>query len=472
MSSLSVRRCRALVLSVSALSILAALMALAAPSHADTGAPSDGADPVDGEPVAEVVDILPLEGFVDPPVAGAITDLIADANERGSTLVVLQLDSPGAVSVAPQEVVEAIQASEVPVAVYVGPPGADAAARGGAGLVALGAHVLGMADGAQVGPLVPATVGDGDGAPREVLAAAGLAPQAVEALLDDEAEGWTVETVRTALAENGGSGAPAVVDASGLEPLLVELDGRTVTVGGEERELRIRRDEVGVRFHSLGLVRRVLHAATTPAFIYLLLVAGLGMLLFEAFQPGFGVAGIAGVITGALGVFGLTVLPVTWWAVALVVLGLVLFAIDVAVAGFGPVTAIATAAFGAGSWWFYDDPSLVLPWWLVVVTTLTALGFFVIVMTVVLRAQAGPETAALDDLVGKVGIVRSVLNPEGHVYIDQALWRARWTGEGRRAKVGLPVRVHGIDGALVLVEPFDPDEVRASRAAARDGSDA
>jgi len=60
-------------------------------------------------------------------------------------------------------------------------------------------------------------------------------------------------------------------------------------------------------------------------------------------------------------------------------------------------------------------------------------------------------------LVGRSGIVRSVLNPEGHVYIDGALWRARWTGETKRVKVGTPVTVHGVDGALVLVEPFSAE---------------
>ena len=88
---------------------------------------------------------------------------------------------------------------------------------------------------------------------------------------------------------------------------------------------------------------------------------------------------------------------------------------------------------------------------------MTALAFFVFVMTSVLRAQAGPEGVTVDDLVGRPGIVRSVLNPEGHVYIDGALWRARWTGDTKRAKVGTPVRVHGVEGAVVLVEPFDAD---------------
>jgi hypothetical protein len=59
----------------------------------------------------------------------------------------------------------------------------------------------------------------------------------------------------------------------------------------------------------------------------------------------------------------------------------------------------------------------------------------------------------VDDLVGRAGIVRSVLNPEGHVYIDGALWRARWTGEAKRAKVGTPVRVHGVDGRSCSSSP-------------------
>jgi membrane-bound serine protease (ClpP class) len=70
--------------------------------------------------------------------------------------------------------------------------------------------------------------------------------------------------------------------------------GRARRHHGRRHAPAIRADEVEVRFHSLGLVRRLLHAATTAPFIYLLLVVGLGMLLFEVFQPGFGVAGLAG----------------------------------------------------------------------------------------------------------------------------------------------------------------------------------
>ena len=419
------------------------------------------------------VEVLPLRGgFFDPPVAAQVTDVLDLAEEVGSELVVLQYSSGGGVSVDLDELLGRMEASSVPIAALVGPLGVGAEAAGAAGLVWAAADIRAISADATVGPVSPADLSDLDGSFDEagvlggLLDEAGASPELVERLLTEQVDA-------DALVDGGA----VTLTAQGLEPLLVELDGRTVDTGGDERVLQIRACELEVRFHSLGLVRRLLHAATTAPFIYLLLVVGLGMLLFEAFQPGFGVAGLAGIITTAIGAFGLTVLPVAWWAVALVILGLLLYAVDTAVAGFGPITLGATAAFVIGSLRFYSADALALNPWLVGATTLTVAVFFVFIMTTVLRAQAGPEGLSLDDLVGKPGIVRSVLNPEGHVYIDGALWRARWTGEAKRAKVGSPVRVHAIEGPVVLVEPFDPHGASVGshgvdRSDGSDGSDA
>jgi membrane-bound serine protease (ClpP class) len=418
--------------------------------------PGEGSNGPSAEDLRRV-EVLPLRGgFLDPPVAAQIDDVLELAAADGSELVVLQYSAPGGVSVDAERVVERIRESLVPVAVLIGPLGVGAEAAGVAGLLWLAADVRAVAVDATVGPLEPLDLAaeDSPGQAATLVSAEleriGADPDLLDTLLTEEV---TAEQLEAAGAVS--------LSAQGIEPLLVDLDGRTVTAGDTERTLMLRGDDLQVRFHSLGLVRRVLHAATTGPFIYLLLVVGLGLLLFELFQPGFGVAGIAGIITLAIGVFGLAVLPVVWWAVALVVLGLLLYALDTAMAGFGPLTLAATAALATGSWFFYAADALALPWWLVVLTTLSALVFFVFVLTSILRAQAGPEGVAVDDLVGRPGIVRSVLNPEGHVYIDGALWRARWTGDTRRAKVGTPVVVHGIEGSVVLVEPFDPTTPRS-----------
>jgi membrane-bound serine protease (ClpP class) len=427
MSPLSAAVRRILVVACLVAGLVATLATAATAQVGDTG---------DVDDAAVKVDILPVDGFIDPPVANAIRDVVTGADERGSDLVVIQIDAPGGVSVPADELVATIRDATTPVVVFVGPRGARADALGAGALLLAAADVRVVAEDATVGPADPIDLaGDVDAEIVSELWPEGAAVLDAAQTADELADAGAVDLV-----------------ASDLASLLVDLDG--IEAGGTT--LAIPDSDVGVRFHSLGLVRRMLHAATTPVFIYLLFTIGLTMLLFEVFQPGFGVAGIAGLITAGIGVFGLTVLPVTWWALALVVLGLLLYALDTAIAGFGPVTVAATAAFAVGSWKLYAAESLGLPVLLVVLTTIAALVFFVFIMTMVLRAQAGPDDLAVDDLVGRPGTVRSVLNPEGHVYIDGALWRARWIGDAKRAKVGTPVRVTGVDGAVVLVDAFDP----------------
>ena len=67
------------------------------------------------EPAGTVVDILPIEGTIDPPVSAAIRDLLVDAQARGSDLVVLQLNSAGGLAVDEIELLDAVATSQVPL---------------------------------------------------------------------------------------------------------------------------------------------------------------------------------------------------------------------------------------------------------------------------------------------------------------------------------------------------------------------
>ena len=447
-----------------ALPVLASLLP-AVPAHADQAAGEVAAQGQAQAPQVRRVEILPLRGgFLDPPVDAQIRDVLDLAEREGAELVVLQMDSAGGVSVDADALAARIAASTVPVAVAVGPIGSGPKAAGSAAAVFLAAHVRAVAPDALVGPLAPLDLRALDAAapdPTAFVTVTPRVPGARDALLDAGMRDVLARMVDTAIDADTLVEAGLARITTGIEPLLVELDGQRLVTAAGEIELRLRPDEVQVRFHSLGLVRRMLHAAATAPFVYLLLVVGLGMLLFEVFQPGFGVAGLAGVITTGIGLVGASILPVRWWAVALVVLGLLLYALDTALAGFGPVTALATGTFAAGSWWFYAAPALQLPGWLVASATLSALVFFVLVMTTVLRAQAGPEGTDVSELVGRTGVVRSMLNPEGHVYIDGALWRARADGAGGSVevvRVGTPVRVRAVDGPVILVGALDAAE--------------
>ena len=91
-----------------------------------------------------------------------------------------------------------------------------------------------------------------------------------------------------------------------------------------------------------------------------------------------------------------------------------------------------------------------MPWWLISLLTLSGFLLFGFGFTVALRARERVRTAQVG-LVGLVGQVRSDLNPEGGVEVKGALWRAR-SNNGAIPK-GTQVRVRGIDGLILRVEP-------------------
>lgn len=424
--------------------VLLALLALAVAGATLLGAGPAAHAQDDADLDGPVVDVLPVRGFLDPPVAAAITNLIADAEARDAALVVIQVDGPGAISADVDGLLDAVRDATVPVAVFASPQQGLAAEAGGLyGMLWASAPLRAMSETATIGPVSPVD-----------LASGRLPDETAQARLDEIGAGEALDQARTA-EQLEDAGAVDVV-TSNVAGMLAEMDGVEVTLAdGSSRILEIGSEDVNVRLHSLGILARLLHAAAAPAFIYMLLVFGMGTLAFELFQPGFGVAGFAGLVLLPFAVFGLFVLPVTWWALALVLVGLALYGIDTAMAGLGVTTAAATATFGVGSWFLFGTGVLRVPPGLAVLMTLTVLAFFVVVLTVILRAQAGPEGVDVSDLVSRHGIVRSVLNPEGHVYIDDALWRAR-VADGTRLRVGTPITVTGVDGAVLVVEPFDP----------------
>ncbi|MFN2555854.1 MAG: nodulation protein NfeD [Nitriliruptorales bacterium] len=442
---------------------LLSLLALVLLLSGGAAVPALAALPAPAEPAVE---ILQVSGLLDPPVLAAVRDLVERAEERGSEAVVLQLDGPGAVDVAPHEVVEAIR-SQVPVVVWIGPGNAQAA---GAALFLLMASDLPAASStASIGPACPVTATRYcDPQDLGLLAALLRERGQSEDNADLVADPLVSDVAAAADLAAGGDGGVVELVVDGLEALLVDLDGRSLETDAGSRTLKVNPQEVTVRFHNLGLLRRALHAVLDPAVLYFLLVGVLLLAAFEVFQPGFGVAGVAAVLLSPLTLYGLVVFPVRWWALGLIGIGVLALALDLAIAGLGVPTAAGALALTIGSLRLFagDSPWLRLSPWLVGAVVAVVVVYFVIIMTVVLRAQAGPDPSAIgEDLAGRVGMVRSALNPEGHVFVAGALWRARWIGEETgRIKAGTEVRVAGLDGAVLLVDAVEPAALLGSEA--------
>jgi membrane-bound serine protease (ClpP class) len=429
------------ILSVAA--VLAGFLLLPSPAGA-SGGPS--------------VDVVKVQGAIDPSLAAYVRGTLRAAQADGAP-VILQIDSRGSLGDEAVELGSEIRSATVPVIAWVGPSGARAA--GGALFLVYSSSLAAMAPGAGIGPARPFDLGTGTSrenpavvaqlsAQLEVLGPGAEATSAgVAGLIDGPA-------LPAGPALDAGAVALVAVD---IPDLLQKLDGRVVRTPSGSVTLRTLSkpgSEVVVRFHEIGLVRRVLHAVSTPTAVYVLLVLGLWGIVFELTQTGIGISGIGGLAALALAVYGLTVIPVHWLGLILILGGTALMGLDVMIRRLGLFTAAGTAAFATGSVvaWRGVAPAIDLSLWLIVFLSLAGTLFFGFGLTIALKARERVRTAQVG-LVGLLGEVRTELNPEGGVYVKGALWRAR-SMNGHIAK-GARVRVKGVEGLILRVEQ-EPDD--------------
>jgi len=367
-------------------------------------------------PGAGGVDVIEVSGRIDPLVKDFIGDSLRRAERAASVALVIQLDSGGTLLSAGEldGLASELARARVPVAVWIGPSGARAA-RGAVRLVRAAA-VTGIAPGSHLGSLP---------------AARAVSRHAVD------------------------TAAPTLGD------FIVGLDGRNVagrtlsTARVVRRGNLLRREPaVEVRFAKLGLLPRLLHTVASPSVAYLLFVVGLLLLVFEFFTAGVGVAGATGAGCLVLAAYGLTVLPATGPGVALVLLGMFGFAVDVQTGAPRVWTVIGAAALATGSWRLYHGQQLS---WLTAVPTMVGVVLFMLAaMPAVVRARFSAPTIGRESMIGEVGEAAAALAPDGMVRVRDGLWQAR-TNRATPIAAGEPVRVVAVEGLLLEVERTESD---------------
>ncbi len=378
------------------------------------------------------VDAVEVSGLVDPVLADFVSEELAEAERDGWVAFVLQLDSPGAV-VGDDELADLLSElaeAEVQVGVWVGPSGA--VALGGAAQLVGVADVAGVAPGGSVGDIDDLSLDD-----------EAYAPAFLDAL--DRLETGTV----------GAAGARPLRLAAAPAPIvgefILELHGVESRVVGEGEERR-REPLTTVRFGQLPLGSQLLHTIASPAVTYLVLVAGLALILFELFTAGVGVAGLVGAGGFVLGCYGLAVLPTNPLGIALLVGSMAAFAVDIQTGVPRVWTGIGLVAFVLGSFTLYDGVSIS---WVTLAAGIVGIAVAMLAgMPAMVRTRFSTPTIGREWMIGEEGRAVADVDPDGVVDIRGALWRAR-TNRATPVDSGEPVRVVGLEGLLLEVGPAD-----------------
>ncbi|MES2818798.1 MAG: nodulation protein NfeD [Pseudomonadota bacterium] len=391
----------------------------------------------------EPISLLTLDGVIGPAAADYTVRGLARAADQGAQLVVLRLDTPGGLDTAMRDMIKAILASPVPVAVYVAPSGARAASAGTYLLYA--SHVAAMTPGTNLGAATPVQIGVAPGLPSpepgtEPSEPAGdaLAKKQVNdaaayirglALLRGRNAEWAEQAVRDAVSLTAEEAlANNVIDylARDLSHLLRQLDGQTLTLAGQAKTLRTA-DARWVRVEP-DWRTRLLAVITDPSVALILLMLGFYGLIFEFANPGTGVGGVLGAICLLLGLYALQLLPVNYAGMALLLFGVACMVAEALLPSFGVLGIGGVVAFSIGALILIDTevPGFGIPLPLIVGLAIGSALLIVAVLLMALKARRRALVGGDSELLGSLARIGAVQpdNPRaGWVQLQGERWQ-------------------------------------------------
>ena len=405
--------------------------------------------------------VIKVDGIINGVKTGYISRAILEAQERGATLLVIEIDTPGGLLDSTRDIVALLLESPLPVVVYVTPSGARAGSAGT--FITAAGHFAAMAPGTNIGAATPVSgtgqdLGETLASKVENDAAALIRSIAQER---DRNQDALEETVREAASFSALEALDLnVVDliAEDLDDLLEKLNGRRVQLPGEDESRVVQTQGMDLERLEKNLLENFLGIISDPNVSFLLItVGGLGIMI-ELFNPGLIAPGVVGAICLLLAFLAFGNLPVNWAAAAFIILAVVLAVLETQVAGFGilGVGSIVSLVLG-GLLLFtqFGDVSPTLPkvgvsrWLLAGTAGAFGLGVLYVAREVYSSRRRGREPIR-PALLGLHGVVTGALDPTGVVRVGSETWTAV-SEDGTVIDVDEPVTVTQVNGLILTV---------------------
>jgi membrane-bound serine protease (ClpP class) len=379
------------------------------------------------------------------------------AREDGAQALVVQLDTPGGELGATRRIIERFLASSVPVIVYISPSGARA---GSAGVfITYGAHLAAMAPATNIGAAHPVGLGTEITGTMDIKVT-NDAVALIRSVADRRGRNadWAEDAVRKSVSITEKQALDMkVIDliANDMNDLLNQVDGRTVTVSGNQT-VTLHTRGASLRTLDMNFFEQFFHFLLDPNIALILLNVGSLAILIELYNPGATLPAIVGVICLTLAAVALFGLPTNWAAVILIVAAIIMFVLDIKVTGFA-LTVGGIIAFILGAFFLFrpftpPEPTApdvsVSPFVIAGLVIMTA-SFFVFVLSAAVRSRRAPVVTGITPFLGAVGVATTELNPSGTVLVKSEHWTA--TAEGAPIHKGERIKVLAVDGLRMRV---------------------
>jgi membrane-bound serine protease (ClpP class) len=398
------------------------------------------------------VGLIRINGAIGPATASYLLRAVDHAAKDDDACLVIQLDTPGGLLESTREIVEKFLSDEVPTVVYVAPAGGDAASAGT--FITLAADVAAMAPDTTIGAAHPVSIGGSNAEETNDIMGRKLENDAASFIENIASERhhnveWAKSAVRESVSITARQALKLnVIDliAPDLTNLLQQLEGRRVN----GKTLHTAQATVVEIPMSAG--ERVFQVLWRPEVMFVLMLVAMYGIIGELSNPGAVLPGVVGAVALILDLYMLSIVPINAAGLALIVLAMGLFVIDVFATTHGILTGGGIIAFFLGSLMLFDrEPGFSLPLGVIIPATLFTALFFLFVIGAGLRAQFLPVKTGRESMIGKTASALTAIDATGgRVMLDGENWNA--VSQAPVAQGGL-AEIVGLEGLTLRVKP-------------------
>ncbi len=378
---------------------------------------------------AQKVVVLDLSDPIYPSTADYINKGIQKASEENAVCVVLKINTPGGLMEPTRQMVGKIMNSSIPVISFVTPSGAHAGSAGA--FITLSANITAMSTGSNIGASHPVLEGS---IPDSIMNA--KMTEDASAFMRSIAEHRGKETTlvmqmvtnsRSFSAEQALANNIIDLQANNLNELLNKIDGWSVHLNSG-KNIILHTASAEVETIEMGQKLKFLTFLSNPNLMYVFLIMGLMGLFFEFSNPGGLVPGIVGLVCLILAGFGMSVLPIDFTGLALIIVAIILFVLEIKFQSYALLSIGGIICLFLGSMFLIDEtPSidvLYISWSVLITSVVIISAFFIFLIFFGIKAQFGKQKTGIEALIGVRGIAMEKLSPEGRVRVNGEFWNA------------------------------------------------
>jgi membrane-bound serine protease (ClpP class) len=400
------------------------------------------------------VGLIEINGAIGPATANYIARAIQVATAADNACLVIQLDTPGGLVDSTKDIVQSFYDSKIPIVVYVAPPPATATSAGS--LITMAADVATMAPHTTIGAAHPVSIG----VSGEVEKVDDVMKKKQENALASFAESIAnkrhrnAEWARSAVIESVSITAEKALELNVIDLIATNLPGLLNQIdGGRVGEATLHTAGAQIVRIPMTAGEKFLQLFLRPEALFVLMLIVIFGIMGELSNPGAILPGVAGAIALVLVLYLSAMLPVNLAGVALILLAVALFIIDIFAPSHGVLTFGGIVSFCLGALMLFSGagPAFRLSLAYIIPAALLTAAFFIFIVGAGLRAQRLPVRAGHETMLGRVVPARERIDANGGtVFVEGELWRAV---SDAPVEPGQPVEIVGVDGLTLKVKP-------------------